>query len=537
MCASARLPFVLGLLVLFACGGAGGGGAPAPAPPSTWRSALFPEAWTPATEDARGRYLPDVSYAGYRGGEATPSLEGWSRVDVVADHGADPTGAADATAAFQAALDTPPPVVVEVPAGLYRIEGLLTVTASQVVLAGEGAASSRVHFTRHEGMTGRAHLTFRGTLGSDWESPLVADAQARAFEVQVEDASGFAVGDDVALGATITDAFVAAHQMTGTWQAFNGTWQTFLRRRIVAVDTTTTPHVVRFEAPIRYPLRVEDGASLRRETGFLEEVGVRDLGIANAVGWDEAWANERVHALALLGVKNGFVERVSSFVSPEAPATGDGAGAHLQSGGILVERSQCVTIADCRLERAQHRGGGGCGYLFEVLQATDVLTRDCVGRAGRHNFIQNWGFGTTGCVWLRCHTAEGFAISTPLFPSIGQVGLSEYHHSLATACLVDGCTIDDGWAAENRGDWSSGAGITATRCVFYNVRGSGVVRSRQFGWGYVVGTAPTLAVQTSLDGTAAAGTAPEDLVEGRGRASTLVPASLYEAQRARRLGE
>ncbi len=137
-------------------------------------------------------------------------------------------------------------------------------------------------------------------------------------------------------------------------------------------------------------------------------------------------------------------------------------------------------------------------------------------------------------MWLRCRTSEGFAIAVPMLPAIGQAGLSEYHHSLATACLVDGCRVDDGWAAENRHDWSTGAGLTATRCVFWNVTGTGVVRSRQYGWGYVIGTGKDLEVQTSINGSAGEGSAPEDFVEGRGRAGALAPPSLYEAQRARR---
>ncbi|MFY0537616.1 hypothetical protein [Nannocystis pusilla] len=61
-----------------------------------------------------------------------------------------------------------------------------------------------------------------------------------------------------------------------------------------------------------------------------------------------------------------------------------------------------MTVADSTLELAQHRGDGGNGYLFEVMQSGEVLVRDCVARAGRHNFVQNWGFGATGIVCCGC---------------------------------------------------------------------------------------------------------------------------------------
>ena len=72
--------------------------------------------------------------------------------------------------------------------------------------------------------------------------------------------------------------------------------------------------------------------------------------------------------------------------------------------------------------------------------------------------------------------------------------------------------------------------------MFWNVVGEGVVRSRQHGWGYVIGTAPSVAVETSTDGPAGEGTEPEDWREGIGAGATLEPASLYEDQFRRRTG-
>ncbi|MHC4960182.1 MAG: hypothetical protein ACYTGN_17650 [Planctomycetota bacterium] len=103
-------------------------------------------------------------------------------------------------------------------------------------------------------------------------------------------------------------------------------------------------------------------------------------------------------------------------------------------------------------------------------------------------------------------------------------------------CLVDSCRLDDGWKAANRLHESSGAGHTATQCVFWRVTGKGMLRCHQFGAGYIIGTAPGLHVFTELGQRGAAGTEPEDFVEGRSRAPTLMPRSLYEDQRRRRIG-
>lgn len=530
------MPAVL-LAVLVACGG--GGGAPSPTP-TALRSALYPVDWTPATTDGEGRFLHDVGYAGYRGGAAPlPEAGGWTVVDAVAAHGADATGASDATAAVQAAIDAAEALgeaVVFLPAGLYRIDGLLTLTASRVVLRGAGPAASRLWFTREGAMSDQAHLTVGALPAVGAETLLALDAPARQRDVRVADASGLAVGDDVALGFVITQAFVDEHGMDGTWGPFNGTWQPFERREVTAIDLGVTPHRVTLDVPLRQDVLLRDGASLRAETGYLEEVGIEHLGVATAVGWEAAWSNERTHAIALRGVKDGWVRDVASFVSPGAPASGAGAGAHLQNGGLLTVQCKRITIADCRLEQAQHRGGGGCGYLFELRQSNEILTRDAIALSGRHNFIQNWGFGCSGCVWLRCHSAGGLALVAKEFPTIGQLGTSEFHHSLATANAIDACTTDDGWAAVNRGTYSSGAGHSASENVFWRLQGAGVLRSQQFGWGYVIGTSAGLDVTTGPGASGAAGTAPPDWVEAAGEAHRLEPPSLYIDQHLRRRG-
>ena len=502
-----------------------------------WRSALYPVDWTPAFTDPQGRFLHDFSYAGYHNGEAEPGQDLPAMViDVVADHGADPGGEVDATAAFQAAIDAAAQAggaIVQVPAGMFRIDGQLTIGASRVVLRGAGAEQSKLWFTRFKDMGFKSHLNVAGALKLADAAPLTEDGQAREFTVTVADAGAFKAGDDVAIGWVITPEFIAEHGMTGTWMAFNDKWQVFFWRTVVAVEGDT----LTLDVPLRYPAKLRDQASVQRVSGYLREVGVEDLGFANAVGWNDAWAQSQVHALSLRGVKDAWVRGVASFVSPGAPAEGLGSGRHLQSSGVEVVQSKRVTIADSTLGFPQHRGGGGNGYLFEISQSSEVLTRDCVGRAGRHNFIQNWGFGATGIVWLRVHSLEGVAVALKDL-DFGLTGLSEFHHSLATANLIDQSTFDDGWGAVNRGSESTGSGHSSTQSAVWSPDGAGVIRSRQFGHGYVIGPGPELSLELSLDIPAGAGTEPVDFVEKTpaDAKGPLEPASLYEDQLARRLG-
>lgn len=500
--------------------------------PSTapWRSALYPENWTPAVTDASGRFLHDFSYAGYRNGGELPKSDAKAKFDVT-EYGADPTGVNDSTNAIQAAIgaaQTAGGGVVFFPGGLYKCDGTLQVTASHVVLRGAGAETSRLYFTLVKGMAYKGHIAFKGAVQSGTEIRLTSDGQNRSAEVKCANTTVLNPGDDVNLGWIISDAFIAEHGMTGTWKAFNGTWQSVFRRQIVSVDKAG--RTVTLDVPLRYPAKVRDGASLRVESGYLEECGIEDLGIANAVSWNDAWNEMQVHAIEFEGVKDCWMRGVESFPSPHPGAD----GYHLQNGGVRVLASKRVTIAHCALQKAQNRGGGGCGYLYEISQSSEVLIRDCTGRDGRHNFIQNWGFGATGCVFLRCTSAGGRNVISSAFP-IGLPAYSEYHHSLAMACLVDSCTLDDGWYGGNRHSESTGAGHTCTQNVYWNTSGAGLIRSYAFGDGYVIGTRG-VTVQTALGGSSAEGTAPEDFVEGKGVGAMLDPPSLYEDQRQRRLG-
>ena len=285
--------------------------------------------------------------------------------------------------------------------------------------------------------------------------------------------------------------------------------------------------------PLRYPALLRDQASVRVETGYLREVGIEELAISTTVGWDAAWATDRSHAIALLGVADGWVRRVHSFMSEND----DGHARHLASGGIFVDESKRVTIADSILSKPQNRGEGGNGYLFEISRSNEILVRDCEAHEGRHNFIQNWDFGTSGCVWLRDHSQGGLAFNNSNEQG-GQLGYSEFHHSLAMANLIDDCVVEDGWQGVNRIGFSSGAGHSATQNVFWHVQGGGMLRSFQFGWGYVIGSDGPQVVWHLEDGMilfASMGTEPEDWVEGVDMGATLEPASLYEDQLERRL--
>ncbi|MBT3288012.1 MAG: hypothetical protein HN380_11755 [Victivallales bacterium] len=493
-----------------------------------WRSALYPTDWTPKHSLPDARFLHDFSYAGYRSGAKLPKVAGPEFVV----QGVDATGATDVTAALQKAIDDAGAKgggVVRLPAGLYRCDGTLTIRTSGVVLRGDGPDKTKLFFNSVPKRGWSNHLSIAARAQNGTEAKLARDAANRSFFVEVTKGEALKAGQEISIGWTITPEFVAEHGMTGTWKSFNGKWRPIFLRTITRIDREQTPVRVYLDVPLRYPAQIRDGASVRLLKGYVSECGIEDLGIANAVSWKAAWSRAGVHAIGLAGARDCWVRNVRSFPSPHPEAK----SYHLQNGGIIVAQSRFVTIAECDLRKAQNRGGGGAGYLFEITRSNEILTRDCVGIAGRHNFIQNWDFGASGLVWLRCRSANSRSYKNILDP-IGWPAYCEFHHSLAMGCLIDSCQLDDGWFGGNRHNWSSGAGNTVTQTVYWNTTGKGKITSWQDGHGYIIGTRG-VKVETSLKSKYGRHTAPEDTREGIGAGATLRPVSLYEDQRQRRI--
>ena len=480
-------------------------------------------------------FLHDFSYAGYHRSEIDLPLTAPGAIFDAGSYGADATGQADSTAGIQAAIDAAAAAgggVVHIPAGTYRLDGRLYVRSSGIVLQGAGAALTMLYFTQVEGMDYAGHITFSGSVAQGPDILLAEDGAARSHTIRVADTASLSVGAELAVGQVITEDFVAEHGMTGTWVEFNGQWRSFFRRTVTAVDTSTDPATVTLDVPLRYPMKARDGASLRVESGYLTECGVEDLSLANATDYNTAWLHSQVNALVFSGVSDCWARRVASW----EPPTSDPSGYHLQSNGVMITDSKRVTVADSTLGFAQNRGGGGNGYLYEIRRSSEILTRDSSAEAGRHNFIQNWDFGTSGCVWLRTVSSAGRSMLADWDP-IGYASYSEFHHSLAMANLIDQADAADGWQGVNRQDESSGAGHSVTQSVFWNTGGGGYLRSLQYGDGYIIGT---LSMDIHTDPTepdflnGGAGTTPEDWLEGEEEAATLEPASLFEDQLQRR---
>lgn len=234
-----------------------------------------------------------------------------------------PTG--DATALIQRALDDGG--VVLLAPGTWRVEGALTISKPHVVLRGSGDRTILV-FTKSSGLEFGQNVTVGAAPQFGVEAPVLLDTPARATRLELG-GGALQVGDDVVVGHVITPEFIAAHGMTGTWRAFNDTWQPIAWRTITAIDGAT----VTLDVPLRSPLLTRDRPSLRRVTHTLHHVGIESLSFTNAVNFAAALAMNQVSVFHFTGVKDVWLRDVHSVPSMAEPTFNRAASACINRSG------------------------------------------------------------------------------------------------------------------------------------------------------------------------------------------------------------
>jgi hypothetical protein len=531
----------------------------------SWRSELYPEAWAPpgvAVSFATEKLIQDFSYAGYRAGEvAVPRIHGPIFDAAATPYSADRTGAVDATAAIQSAIQAAQSAgggVVYLPAGTYRVRPqgtnayALRIQASNVVLRGAGAGQTFL-FCDQPNMRGKTVISLQGPSASGFfasgaaSSNLTEDLMGPATVIPVANAGAFSPGDFVVIRSAITDAWITEHNESD-WLGKGGSLSGFAyARRVVARNTAAG--TVTIDVPTRYYVKTRDNARLiRLSTPPLQECGLEDFSVGNVQivgsGWaegdyvDDTKAAYQAHNSWLIQIDRAqhcWVDRVQSY----QPA-GNTYTCHLPSNGLRLLECRHVTVRDTHFQRPQYGGGGGNGYMYRLQHANDCLLVGSRATFSRHGFVFSH-FGSCGNVFHGC-TDKDTGRQTGNTGSQTTAGQgSDHHMHFSHSNLIDVCTGDQSWFEARYRPFGSDPkhNLTAAHTVFWNTRGIGssggaVVRTEQSRYGYAIGSRGT---RSTMSRTTFGGSKcnPADHVEGAGLGDTLEPFSLYEDQRIRRL--
>lgn len=525
-------------------------------PNAPWRSVLYPANWQPpaAASFYDDKFIQDFSYAGYRRGEvAVPRLAG--PVFDVTTYGADPTGAADSTAAIKAALvaaRTAGGGVVSLPPGTFKIaytagSEVLRISGNGVVLRGSGPDKTFLLNTT-VAMRNLATIRICGLNPTEGATvAIVADITTPAQRIHLADASSFAPGNLIEVLRDFTAAWILEHGQQAYWNAGTDIPAPANYRRLVTA-VNTTENWIEIDIPLRYSCLTRDNARVRKLSGRIMECGIEDLSIGNVQHSGSQWGetDHEVAGTAAYDVAFSWVIDVQqamdcwvSNVRSFQPA-GNTSSCHNPSNGIRLGSSKNITVKDCHFQRPQYGGGGGNGYIYRLQSADDCLVADCTAEFNRHGFVVSHS-GTTGNVFLRCEdrTSNRATGSGGGGYSTGGGDGSDNHMQFSHSNLWDRCrAVDSFYEAIFR--VTTGHGVSTAHGVYWNTSGSGtaypdkLVATEQGRYGYVIGTSGTVDTVTTKD-PSLHNTAPADHIEGEGLGRTLFPPSLYQDQLERRL--
>lgn len=481
-------------------------------------------------------------------------------VDVTeAPYHADPTGKRDSTESIQRALDDLGRAgggVVYLPEGEYRLQQpetrpeALRIRHSGLVLRGAGTNRTFL-FNSDYRMRRRRVITVAPedvTFG-DWatESPTWFDpvstiryfsgnADVGDTEIRLQSTADLEAGMWVVLTHDVTADFVREYHREWLVDAWEGTPGVAFYRQIKAVAHDRNR--VTLDMPIHYPLQVRDSARLYRVAPHIQHVGIEDL----AIGMQEhprddfagsafqepgtaGYETHTSHMIAVSWVVNGWIQRVKTY----RPTSNTGPH-HILGNGILLDMCRGMTLREVDIRQAQNRVGPGNGYAF-ILISNDSLVQDCYGEQVRYVFSFK-NMYATGNVIHRSRvgvTTDGW-------------GASDFHQRPSVANLIDNLHINNPsprgfFSAACRSAYSRSHGRTTDRAVFWNLKGAGQTVLRVFSPSGISNQSDAVwVIGTQHGAVQVIDPAFAHHFEGLGHGASVYPSSLYESQRARRLG-
>jgi hypothetical protein len=416
--------------------------------------------------------LPDFSFAGYRGG-GVPLPDAPVRLELKPEAG-------DATARIQEAIDA----LAARPAdergallltrGEYAIAGTLKITASGIVLRGEGENETVLRAT---GKEQRSLIEIRGSAaGTAGRGVSILDevVPRGARRVRVATPGSFRVGQLVLLRRAGNAAWIREIGMdriaerpgvpgsTQQWAPFNLDFE----RVVTAIDGD---HIT-LDAPLFCAIEQRwgggsllpyDDAARVHDCGVEHLRGVSDFDSSiTAVRDGERYSSDEAHAHELVAMQNAndcWVRHVASR--------------HFANSCVELGRVRHVTVEDCDNREMVSQITGSRRYSYSIASAQRSLIQRCFSESGRHDFVV--GSRVPGPnVFLDCEAINAFATSEP-------------HHRWSVGGLFDNVKADI--AIQDRQWYGSGHGWAGANYAAWNCTGEIICQSPPTAENWVIG--------------------------------------------------
>ncbi|HZZ27478.1 MAG TPA: hypothetical protein VFE46_05670, partial [Pirellulales bacterium] len=469
--------------------------------------------------DPQGNVIPNFSTVGYMTGDVPlPDTTGGVSVPVMATVNPGAAGV-DMTTAIQNAINTVSAMSMQsngfrgavlLTAGNYPISGALTISASGVVLEGQGnnaAAGTRLEAT---GITQRVLITVAGsgsmsTVSGTTHNITNSYVPVGATSFTVDSTANLHVGDTVIVSRPSTQAWINAigmETLTNPWTP--GSKNLNSDRVITAINGST----ITIDAPLTQALDQQyGGGTIFKYTwsGRISNVGIENLyTYSDFTGTTDTNTTHATGSIFMDKVQNAWAENITSDnFATNVITTGSGAKWITFDHMTVQNTSQAQSNID-----DAPSGFGNSGQ--EILYENGVFTN-------AYHAISMGGSVPGPNVYTN------ITITDPLE---GALGLSHSrdetgpHQRYATGGLFDDVSDTDWINIRNAGNEGSGHGWQGANFVLWNVNARTDVSSPPTAQNWIIG---------------GSGSTSEGTGEYNARGSTVTPLSLYSAQLMDRL--
>lgn len=458
--------------------------------------------------DKQGNIIPDFSAVGYYHGDkpipdvavaitVSPSENAMQQIQAAIDK---LSGQQPDASGFRGAI--------LLKRGTYNIPGSLLISASGIVLRGEGNTEDGTRLIATA--PNQKPLLDVNIKAGIKEVPgtrvAITDkyVPTGATSINVEQGSKFAAGDKVILYHAANDKWIADLKMdqiverNGTKQWRSSEYNLQFEREVVSVKGNS----VVLDNPVMMPIDADYGGAALFKYTFdkrLQHIGIENLYCESPASSDTA-EDHSWDAVSFQNIENGWVRNVTARYFAYACVN-------------LSPGAKNITVSDSRCFDHKSKITGGRRYSFNN-DGQQNLFFNCTTSDGRHDYVT--GAKTLGPnVFYNCS-------STATHADIGP------HHRWAVGTLYDNITTDGEINVQDRGNYGSGHGWAGVTQVLWNckVKAAAVQNPWVSGVNYAIG----------VNGRKAPGRFKDRMdAEWEGlNKEGLQPPSLYKAQLAAR---
>lgn len=401
------------------------------------------------TSDSNGNKVPDFSAVGYKNSEvAIPTIAVVKTVyPVSGDNLANVQNAINEVAGYPLNANGFRGTIL-FKSGTYPISDAILISASGIVLRGEGYNGSGTNFIA----TKTSQFTLFNFVGTSGTTVISSSKKAitnsylpiGAKQVNVASGHSFLVGDTVFVHRIPNDSWISLLGMNllttidpaaTNWTA--SAYDMYSDRKVMAVNGNT----ITLDAPIMDIIDnvYATGELMKYTSSRIENCGIENMRISSSFtsstdenhGWD---------AVDFDNIINSWAINLEVYYFGYSAVN-------------ILDNASWITVENCKMQDAKSIIDGGRRYSFNI-NGQRSLVKNCFTKNGRHDYVN----GSRTCGPNVFYNSTATIQNSDIGP----------HHRWSTGILFDNLTGNGRMNVQNRQVMGSGHGWSGGQIMFWN---------------------------------------------------------------------